>query len=131
MTLYTDYDTYKKGIVNIMEHTKRELDDKKVFIDLDGITDIKCDIYISDTMVQLFHIIPLISKITKGFLLSSYKGKHIVENLFVNKYISNGQFQLVMIALGFKYKIDRTNLIFNCTFTYKQVPAYPFFNGVF
>lgn len=62
----------------------------------------------------LFSIIPLIFKSSERKSIGSYGGKHVVEKFFSHEYISNGEFILVMMCLGYKYKVykDTLNPIF-------------------
>lgn len=53
---------------------------------------------------MLFSILPLILKKSDRKSVYSYHGKHVVEKLFQHSYISNGEFILVCLALGYKYK---------------------------
>jgi hypothetical protein len=52
----------------------------------------------------LFSIIPLIFIESSRKSIGSYSGKHVIEQLLDNKYISNGEFILVMLCLGYKMK---------------------------
>ena len=52
----------------------------------------------------LFSILPLILHRSDRKHVNSYSGKHIVEDVFRHSYISNGEFILVSIALGYKFK---------------------------
>ena len=54
----------------------------------------------------LFSIIPLLLRKSERKHVYSYSGKHVVEDLFQHSYISNGEFILVCIALGYKFKYD-------------------------
>lgn len=53
---------------------------------------------------MLFSILPLILKKSDRKSIYSYHGKHVVEKLFKHSYISNGEFILVCLTLGYKYK---------------------------
>lgn len=69
-------------------------------------------------------LIPIIFEEMKRVESGSYGGKHIIENLIVTKgfsrgYVSNGEFILVMISLGYKYRLtsDKSpNLMFKGRF---------------
>ena len=65
-------------------------------------------------LCQLLSIIPLIFKSSERKSIGSYSGKHIVEKLFFSKYISNGEFILVMMSLGYKHRTfkDTPNVSF-------------------
>jgi hypothetical protein len=54
----------------------------------------------------LFSIIPLILRKSDRKHVYSYNGKHVVEKLFKHGYISNGEFILVCISLGYKWKYE-------------------------
>jgi hypothetical protein len=58
----------------------------------------------------LFSIIPLVFKGSERRSIGSYSGKHIVEKFFVSEYISNGEFILVMMCLGYKFKVYKDNI---------------------
>jgi len=130
--MYGNHDIYKQGIKNILNHTNDVLRSKGIFINLNGVSDTRNDVYLSGAMIQLFHIIPLITKRLESYKLHSYYGKHYVEKLFTNAYVTNGQFQLVMIALGFKYKIYGLNMRFDCKFNKMDFDdhPYPFFTTI-
>ena len=135
--LYSNLEDYKKGIWNILNHTREQLNKDEIYIGMSGLSDKMEFIDINDTMIQLFNIIPLITQKSARCSMFSYAGKHRMENLFTNKYISNGQFQLVMIALGFKYKYTKgdLNMSFfakwrcNDAIGYTLQHPYPFFNS--
>jgi hypothetical protein len=55
---------------------------------------------------MLFSIVPLILQKSERKHTYSYSGKHTVEKLFRHGYVSNGEFILVCIALGYKIKYD-------------------------
>jgi len=137
MKLYSNMDEYKKGIYNIIHHKYQELLKYGIIIGMNGLND-GTRIEINDTMIQLFHIIPLITKRCNNFNICSYNGKHRMEKLFTKHYISNGQFQLVMITLGFKYKYrkDSINMSFGAKWIYNEdigynvQHPYPFFNSI-
>lgn len=57
----------------------------------------------------LFSIIPLIFIESSRKSIGSYSGKHIVEQLLDNNYISNGEFILVMLCLGYKMKTSNNS----------------------
>ena len=55
---------------------------------------------------MLFSILPLIFAKSERKHTNSYSGKHTVEELFQHGYISNGEFILVCMALGYKIKYE-------------------------
>jgi len=55
----------------------------------------------------LFSIIPLIFTPSERKSIGSYGGKHTVEHLMYPGYISNGEFILVMLCLGYKMKAHK------------------------
>ena len=64
----------------------------------------------SNKFQLLFQIIPLILKHSDRKSIGSYSGKHVVEKLLTPSYISNGEFILALVALGYKYKIKKDSL---------------------
>ena len=73
----------------------------------------------SPHLIKLFSIIPLIFRSSERKKISSYGGKHIVEELIKERYVSNGEFILVMLCLGYKHKIfkDTQNITFYGSWT--------------
>ncbi len=70
--------------------------------------DIAFDEIDQDNRVHLlFSIIPLIFQTSERKSIGSYGGKHIVEKFLTNGYVSNGEFILVMMCLGYKYKTQK------------------------
>ena len=68
---------------------------------------------LKDTKFQLlFQILPLILKPSERKSIGSYSGKHHIEKLFKPSYITNGEFILATVALGYKYKMttDHPNI---------------------
>lgn len=63
---------------------------------------------------MLFSIIPLIFKTSERKTVGSYGSKHLVARFFNHQYFSNGEFIIVMIALGYKYKVRKDSI--NVTF---------------
>ena len=52
----------------------------------------------------LLSIIPLIFSTSERRSIVSYGGKHTVEKFFQPSYVSNGEFILVMLCLGYRMK---------------------------
>lgn len=69
-----------------------------------------------EKLTLLATLIPLIFINKQRTLTYSYGGKHVVEAVIGN-YISNGEFILVMLALGYNYKyIEGHNISFHGIF---------------
>lgn len=72
-----------------------------------------------NTIIEVIDIIPSLFYESEPsrthHLLNSYKGKHIVENS-IGHYVSNGEFIIAMIYLGYKFRIlpKSLNGVFYC-----------------
>jgi hypothetical protein len=60
--------------------------------------------------------IPLIIKPVKSYNLGSYYGKHVIEKFRkTNNYISNGEFIIAMMLVGYKCKKNGLNGVFKAS----------------
>ena len=97
------------------EHVFAELASKKMVLDMNGIA--KPSRYVnhtaglpinpeSDAIKSALRIIPLLIVASdRKMSVNSYAGKHVVEKVLECGYISNGEFILCMLMLGYKWKL--------------------------